>query len=305
MKKTLKLQGQNKTIISVHTWQPQGAIQGCIHILHGMAEHGLRYEAFAEFMKKEGYVVWVHDHRQHGQSIGHHTYGIFGPDDTWAAMIDDTAMVQKHFSQAYPDCNMHMIGHSMGSVVLRGYLQTMPTKVSSAVVMGSPVGNKPLLVSGLVIASIASKFNGYTPSPSLNHLTVGGFNKTILKPRSPFDWISKDPHAVDLYGADPMCGYAYNPSFYKEFCRGMLMVNRDRSMERFPKIAMMILSGEDDPAGDFGQGVRRISQNYRRLGLDHELVLMAGMRHEVLNEVDRIKSYRVVRDFINGLKTRG
>src|SRR5699024_12848886 len=37
-----------------------------IQIAHGMAEHILRYEQFAEYLTTQGYIVYGHDHRGHG-----------------------------------------------------------------------------------------------------------------------------------------------------------------------------------------------------------------------------------------------
>ena len=64
--------------IFVHKWMPEtsGSLKGTVMILHGMAEHALRYNFLAEALNKEGFVCYAEDHRGHGKSIkdGKHGY---------------------------------------------------------------------------------------------------------------------------------------------------------------------------------------------------------------------------------------
>ena len=44
-------------------------IQGCIQIIHGMAEHQKRYAPLANYLSENGYVVVTSDLRGHGDNI--------------------------------------------------------------------------------------------------------------------------------------------------------------------------------------------------------------------------------------------
>ena len=62
---------------------------------------------------------------------------------------------------------------------------------------------------------------------------------------------------------------------------------------------VLFLSGEDDPVGDMGKGVRRAYAAFRRAGVrDAELKLYPGLRHEILNEADRETVYRDILDWL-------
>ena len=60
-----------------------------------------------------------------------------------------------------------------------------------------------------------------------------------------------------------------------------------------PDVPVLFLSGEEDPVGENGKGVRRAAQAFRRAGVHSiTLKLYPGMRHEILNEDDRDIVYR-------------
>lgn len=294
----LKLQGSKGCPIQVREWAPEGEIKAGLQILHGMAEHCKRYEGFAEYLTEMGYVVWSHDHRQHGYSIAHDTYGILDKEDTWDAILEDVDIVHRAFKAKYPDMPMMMLGHSMGSLVMRGYLQNYPTDLKAAVIMGSPYGPKAKIQAAILAATILDAFTGKKRSKFMDNLAVGGFNKTIKNPNTPFDWISHDMVTVDKYAKDPMCGYPYNAYFYKQMSIGLLMANDEAGMAKFPKIPVLMISGQEDAAGEFGEGVKKVAAAYKQKGLKITLKLLKGMRHEVLNERQRDVAYQEVAVFL-------
>ena len=57
----------------------------------------------------------------------------------------------------------------------------------------------------------------------------------------------------------------------------------------FPKqLPTLVISGEDDPVGDFGKGVRFVHKGLADAGVtDLELKLYEGARHELFNEINR------------------
>ena len=58
------------------------------------------------------------------------------------------------------------------------------------------------------------------------------------------------------------------------------------------KASVLFLSGQDDPVGDMGKGVRRAYRSFRRSGVrDVEIRLYQGLRHEILQETGREKVY--------------
>ena len=67
---------------------------------------------------------------------------------------------------------------------------------------------------------------------------------------------------------------------------------------------MLLVSGEQDPVGNMGKGVRKLARFYReKAGMQNtELVLFENSRHEFLNEErDRDKKWGTVLSFFDGL----
>lgn len=300
-KQSLEIEGSGGCPLLVREWLPKGDLKACLHILHGMAEHSKRYDGFATWMAEAGYAVWVHDHRQHGYSVLHHTFGVYDKGDTWEAMQSDVGLVQEEFQRRFPNVPMTILGHSMGSILLRSYLQNNKTKVKAAVIMGTPVTAKSLLKAAVMMGQVIGKVAPYKASSLMDNLSVGRFNKDIDQARTPYDWISHDRQTVDRYADDPMCGYAYNAAFYKELSRGVLDANDPAKMAKFPKIPALMISGLEDPCGAFGDGVQKIGADYQGKGVRLTMKLMKHMRHEVLNETNKEATYKEVLRFLDSL----
>ena len=55
-----------------------------------------------------------------------------------------------------------------------------------------------------------------------------------------------------------------------------------------PELPVLFISGEEDPVGEYGAGVRRALDSFRKAGMKRaELKLYPGDRHELVNEPDR------------------
>ena len=66
-------------------------------------------------------------------------------------------------------------------------------------------------------------------------------------------------------------------------------VNRPQAFAAVPKdLPVLVISGDQDPVGGMGRGVRQVATDLWRAGVrDVTLRLYPGARHELLNEVNR------------------
>ena len=102
--KLLSIIDSLNTTLYTHLWTPtpdQPVPKKIIFLFHGMMEHGLRYEPFAEWFNKEGYIVAVPDLRGHGKTSQETGLGHFGENASWETVLkncyDSLVIVKNNF----------------------------------------------------------------------------------------------------------------------------------------------------------------------------------------------------------------
>ena len=91
---------------------------------------------------------------------------------------------------------------------------------------------------------------------------------------------------MDDYIADPLCGHDATVGLFREMLWGIRFNQRPTNLRKMDKTTpVLLISGEDDPVGGMGAGVRQTYQAFRHAGVtDCTLRLYHGLRHELLNE---------------------
>lgn len=293
--------------VYVYNWFPSsvewdGSPRGIIQIAHGMAEAAKRYERLAGALTEQGYVVYANDHRGHGRTAGDpNELGRPGKDG-FNAMVNDMILLGGIIRNKYPDVPVYLLGHSMGSFLTQKVMYAGPDSYDGFMLSGT-CGKRGMLSMGERLARIQASLQGDRhPSLLLNAIVFGGYNRSFRPVRTAFDWLSRDDHEVDKYIEDPECGVISSTGFFRDFFRLLQEIHIPERMRQIPKDKPVYLfSGEEDPVGMKGDGVRLLYKQYQELGLkDVECKLYPGARHEILNEINRDE---VTRDLINWLNS--
>lgn len=72
--------------LHMYEWKPinENEIKAVVQLVHGSAEHALRYEDFAKFLVANNYAVVAEDHRGHGKTADDsENLGFFAEDEGW------------------------------------------------------------------------------------------------------------------------------------------------------------------------------------------------------------------------------
>ena len=283
----------------IHTieWKPEGEVKAVLQICHGMVEYIRRYDEFAQFLCGEGYYVVGNDHLGHGKSIqAKSEYGFFNEKYGNACVLGDMHTLRQRTEKKYPGVPYFMLGHSMGSSLLRQYIQMYGNGLSGAVLMGTVADHKKAaLLFGKRLCRVMAAFRGWHyRSKMVDNLVLGAYNKKFKPARTRADWITSDNENLDMYVADPLCSFMSTVNAYYNVFSGMIGIQRKESVYMIPKgLPVLFVSGADDPVGEFGKGVRKIYEKYRAAGIrDVTLRLYTGDRHEILNETDREQVYK-------------
>lgn len=282
-----------KSKIHAVRYRPEdtGQVHCILQVVHGMAEYAERYEEFAAFLVERGFVVTGDDHLGHGKSVGQGgKQGYFCEQDPATVLVRDVHRLKKLTEELYPGVPYVLMGHSMGSFITRNYLCRYGTGISGAVIMGTGMQPKAVLDMARLVAGIQKLFCGSGHvSRLLDRLAFGGYGRGITDRRTAFDWLSRDRERVDRYIADPMCGFTFTVNGFGALFELVVRLYSPENLAAVPKdLPVFMVSGDADPVGDYGKGVRRAYDSLVAAGLtDIRLKLYPGGRHELLNETNR------------------
>lgn len=292
----------------IHTieWKPKGEVKAVLQICHGMVEYMNRYDEFADFLCGKGYYVVGNDHLGHGKSIqSKKEYGFFNEKYGNACLLGDVHTLRQRILKKYPNVPYFMLGHSMGSTLVRQYIQMYGNGLHGVVMIGVVSDEKPgMLRIAKRLCRVLAVFKGWHyRSEFLDNLAIGRYNKCYKHARTRADWVTSDTERLDDYVADPLCSFVFTVNAYYHMFSGMLKMQRKENVYMIPKtLPMLVAAGSEDPVGDFGKGVRKVYEKYKAAGIqDVSLRLYAGDRHELLNETDRRQIYL---DLYEWLETR-
>lgn len=119
----------------------------------------------------------------------------------------------------------------------------------------------------------------------MNKLTIGNYEKKFGKA-----WLSRNPENMKTYNDDPLCGFVFTLNAFYGMFTGISRVNAQERSGRIPQ-----MSGQEDPVGDYGTGVKNVHRRYLEQGIeDITLKVYPEDRHEILNELDRETVYQDV-----------
>lgn len=285
--------------IFIRIWEVENPI-ATVHINHGMAEHSLRYDAFAEYLNSFGFSVYAQDHRGHGYTKEEGETGWLAEKNGWKRIVDDAFLVDSKIMLIHPDTPHILFGHSMGSFVARTCLGLHSELYDAAIICGTGASQGIVGRIGKRIAEHRARKNGSRTADKLMQALAFGSYVKHFPGEGETGWLSKDKDEVRKYDADPLCGFVCSSQFYADLIEGSFAANDHALASRIRKdIPILIISGRDDPVGGYGKGVMKVYRMYRKLGIMNvTLRLFDGDRHEILNETDKDDVMKVISDFI-------
>jgi alpha-beta hydrolase superfamily lysophospholipase len=273
-----------------------------LQLAHGMAEHIERYDEFARFLIQNGIVVVGNDHRGHGHTgerAGN--FGYFADENGFERVVDDLYEINQRITKEYPNVPIFLMGHSMGSFLSRRYIQKYANTIKGVILSGTGGSSGLAGKVGKLIAKREMRKNGpKMPSPLLNRLSFGQFNKGIDSPKSEFDWLTRESVEVEKYINDPFCGFVCSSSFFYDLLTGLEKIHEENAIQWIPKdLPMFIFSGENDPVGGKTKAVLKVIDQYKRNGIRNiESLFFKEGRHEMLNESNKQDVYEAVYKWI-------
>lgn len=270
-------------------WMPEGEPKAVLQIVHGIAEYIERYDDFAGFLNGLGYVVVAEDHMGHGQTVdAEGTQGYF--EGGWFTAVSDSYALLRKTKAEYPQIPYVLFGHSMGSFMARTILEVYPDSgIAAAVICGTGWQPRAILPGAIGICQLACKKVGEkNTSDTLQNMVFGGYNKRVEHPRTEFDWLTRDAKVVDAYIAHPSCGFTASTGLLRDLLTGIRFIEQKQNLAKMNKdLPVLFIAGGDDPVGNYGKGVTRAAEEFRKAGMKHVACRLFPLgRHEILNEIN-------------------
>jgi alpha-beta hydrolase superfamily lysophospholipase len=288
-------------------WRPEQThqLKGVVQIVHGMAEHVGRYERFAEALCEAGFIVVGNDHRGHGRTTRNRENPIFFHEENgWQKVIEDIRQLNQIVSEENFNLPIFLFGHSMGSFLTKGYIQTYGAGLSGVILSGTGYMSKwtsplPIWLARRDVRKYGEKQISQTLAPIISKL----YNRSFQPIRTESDWLTRDPKEVDKFKEDPLSGTPLSAGFYRDMMEGMAQMDDPNRVAQIPKyLPILLIGGDKDPVGSFGKAMKKTKKVYEKQEMqDVEMKLYEGARHELLNETIRDQ---VTEDLIEWLKAK-
>ena len=285
-KETFEFVGYHGLTLPATLWLPEQAPRCILQIAHGMTEHIGRYETLAQELTEHGILVAGFDLRGHGRNPGDPNVASFG-EGGWEASIQDMRLFFEILGERFPDLPHFMLGFSLGSFLLREYLDRYSEKVSGAAILGT--GFQPGPVLDIMMAVVKSQirkagFDGTTDL--IKQLSFGNYNQKFKPNRTIADWLCADDAQLDDYLSDPLCRSTISAGLFWQLLGSMKRTGSKNAYDGWNKdMPILMLSGQEDPVGDSGKGVLLVRQRMEKAGIHNvTMKLFPNARHDLLHE---------------------
>ena len=243
----------------------------------------------AEVLCAAGIAVAGNDHLGHGDSVATpEDYGFFASRGGYDFVINDVKKMNDLIRREIPGVPVILLGHSMGSFIARLYAMNYEDSIDGLIIHGT-AGPNPATGAGLLIVKLLRAIKGERyRSKFICSLADGGYNKGFDPADGPNAWLTRDPSQVADRIGNPKNDFIFTLAGYEDLFNFLGNCNHENWFRCFPnKLRTLVVSGENDPVGGFGKGVRYVYDSLKKNGADVTLKLYPGARHELFFETNR------------------
>lgn len=255
------------------SWLPDGDLKAVIVIIHGMGEHGGRYQHVVNGLVPQGYAIYAADHRGHGRSPGKRMFV-----NSWDDYLNDLGIFVKWVREQWAGRPFFLYGHSMGGNITLNYVLRHPDGYNGIIASAPAVGK---LDVPPILALLSKMLSRLAPAMQV---------KTGLELTD----ISRDPVEAKAYGDDPLVQGFATPRFGVEIAKAA-----EWAMEHAAEIKppLLLIHGDNDNIVNVAA-----SRNFyaKVQQPDKKLIIYEGGVHESHNDIHRDQVIADVEEWLEG-----
>lgn len=281
--------GSDGRPLTAYHWAAVHNPSAAVVLVHGMGEHIRRYDHVAHALTTAGFEVYGYDHRGHGRSRRpdepHGYLGVAG----WTALVRDIGSVVEDVRERHPHLPLVLIAHSMGSFATQQFLLSNGDLVDAVALTGTAALD--LLESTLDLSG---------------DVDLSAFNAPFAPARTDFDWLSRDPAAVDAYISDPDCGAGLDAQSARAMFAGARALADPARTAAIPSgLPVYIAVGSMDPVNGALTLLWPLADRLKATGLEDVTIrVYDDARHELFNEVNRVEVLEELASWVQRVSAR-
>ena len=299
------LSSDKKTQIhAIKVYPKDKKITRILQIVHGMTEYIEKYLDFMEYLSSYGFLAVGHDQLGHGASYTKsEDQGYFGEPDPNLNLIEDIHKLKKITEEKYPNLPYFILGHSMGSFLLRQYITIYTDNLAGVLLLGTGFVSPCATSLALRLISVWACFKGWKHKSNFIRGIISGSEikkwDTTGKDLNR-SWLTRDPEMAKKLIFDKKSHFVFTLNGYYGLLQCINYVcNNSNVVKVKSNLPILFLSGKCDLVGNYGKGVIKSAEIMRNMGsIDVTLKLIDNDRHELLNEIDRKDIYIYILNWI-------
>ena len=261
-------------------WEVKNPI-AILQITHGMTEHIERYDELANYLNEHNIIVAGYDLRGHGHNSSN-LVATFG-ENGWEESLEDIHCFQQYLEIKYPSLPHFILGFSLGSFLVREYLNKYNDRLNGAIIMGT--GQQPGFILSIIMKIVQDQINKYgfnNTTDLVQKLSFDTYNNKFKPNKTKMDWLCSDENKLNEYMNDTLCKESISSGLFYQLLNSMKTTAK--SYDNWQKdIPILLVSGDEDPVGDFKKGVYSVEKEMKKHIKNVTLNLYKG-RHDILHE---------------------
>ena len=277
--------------IHYYIYEPETDLRAILQIVHDFGDFVERNENLIRFFTDHGIMVCGCDHIGHGRSSQKEEYGYFGNKNGWTYLVKNTKKLTHYMKREYPDTPYFIYGHGMGSLIVR--MDCIHEKGINGVILSGTSGKQKYCRRKLLFAALLKRIEGAAHrSTYLQNDIEKRLNRRFLREKDFYAWIAVNERTRKEYSKVYAKHLPITIAAYEDILKMLILVSTNKWYRSVnTDIPILLISGKDDPIGNFGKGVEEVHHRLEDTCHRVELHLYEGMRHNICDEIRQEEVY--------------
>ena len=292
--KELKFIAKDGKTIFCSLWDEVKKPIGVVQLIHGMDEHVRRYDRFAKFLNRNGYIVFGDDHRAHGRTAGsiENIGKPNGDPDLFAYIVSDEIAITKYLRRKYR-LPVIIFGHSYGSFITQRVIEEPNLAAAGVCLSGSAKYPLAFLLLAATIAFVGQKlFGPNAPARLIEFFSpIRGNTHGVSK-------LTRDKKQAQLHDKDPERARYFSYGFYYSMFKNLIKLSGYVN----PNLPILIISGSHDLVSMNSHLARKLYNMYKSENVNNlTIIIYPGAKHELLMETNYKQVQNDILNFFNSV----